>query len=1701
MQLNKNIETYKKIWTSVLSKFNVFTYAECGLEAVDQNGERFNTREDVESYLAGPNMSSIRFNIKYSFKLIKGKSNKWVDFACLAINNIDRIYNETDEELKKYLGAVNLYFKAEEVDVVGLEAILTINKTIVDKNLYFTGNFDIGACNLRNFKIRIQSNNRSGWGYAWLSLSLIEKELILKGKKVSVTLILNVTQDNDVTNLRYFLPLWQHYVKQKGVNEKIPLDLKIECEENIAFKCRQCFFALGNDKNFLVSINTGKGELSTTNPDGPSDILPFLIFEENSEGVDYCGILSQKYYSYVENFHKDTEIKGKGLRRSLAELRAELLELPVFEELNNQNENVKNFVSKLTPLVFLFFIRNAIKNSKLFLFQEGKWSINKSLVEEIWLNSKSYAEGLSQVIENALIHSKGKRAFFGMRIYKTDPNSPMSTLAQETNTREILWRKYWHNPIFNATLENTKEVLYPDFVEFYVLDDAIESDAYGYGIVNKFEEINKKSLPLGEIFRLSENDFEEDKKLSFYVEHYGLRWLHRHVDNSHGIMEVYSPYKYKVASVEDLFSMCYYSNNPVKKDIDVGDIRTLFSSEYSILIPLKYKVVKEDGVRSENGESDLFLPLKELEESKILESERGFIDISSKMFRGDTKIEKVDNLYNDKLKNVVNVSNLVCINVETALSEEIEIFAKALFHLIYDKKKDEKLYIAVVFLGGKEFAKEFARIFSVFYAKGAESKYMKDVQIAICTKSDDNAVDTKNQDKDVEINFVLAGENLKSAYYSANNFVYYNADASLEFLDLLKFLSCGSDINSDEKTLPVPLFPFDLCFESNRSVWFIKQMQQRINTDLRSDKFGCKISNVTVRLGSKIYVYDFYEAELLFHNLGIIKKFAYLIALDVIANRKEWEEMENVFLLGYENYSSLLMQEICRLLRDYAGTSVKFDWVIDSRSEDFPVLSFDKFPQQYFGKKIACITVLPIGSTMSTVYKLHASFERGCKNKTGKDLNIKYSLNYCIIAIGDYYCKLGSEAEIVNQQIESTGNMKNYKENGVFNFYIKTESSKNTPDESSIWKRIELQPSKKGQEDTFVRFLLSGQADWDESGKRSHDIDKPVLRVDKTSTILDIYFQMQLKKNVMEYYNRKSNIEKLKPTAGSKSTDPDIFFKYGHVIRGENHYQFYFDFEKIASKRRGDIIKWAKNLHKNIETDAYNIVISPLQITNSEFLKIITDYAFNSNLHLLHIKIKETGKENVRTWFSYISEEFKRIAVMYKKIKFYYIDDSICTGESIARAYKFILTLCDQTGIAIDGLFGNNIKFSKVILLVNRSSYETAQMWVNKPWEDWCGYINLFIPAYNTHYVNNHITCPGCRVRDRYELLKKRSATNYLVRHFNEHSLKHCPRYPEEFDLWQENRMLNNASYFDWFRQWIYYKDKNGSIYGEIKRFYDVRKEKWREQTLYDFLDFVKSEKKDLDVRNIINQMKFIVAEDNFIRLETMNNAYNVLLYCSELQKCYYECANADPQNFEDYTRMIRKKIINLLKDCFGKGADNSDVAKYDSVFKFISYIKVLSRDFLAKNYFVREVMMRLLKDICDLLIANQDFTYKDDDLDVIRKKVRNSDGNGEGIARINKKVISHVLQYRIYKVVTHRLALMRSDKIIDVVEQAIEAYEKIMRDEKSSEGSIEDIFLCMPSEQDIFIDFLATIKTATMEDDDDAMCFKLLKFADEQEK
>ena len=87
-----------------------------------------------------------------------------------------------------------------------------------------------------------------------------------------------------------------------------------------------------------------------------------------------------------------------------------------------------------------------------------------------------------------------------------------------------------------------------------------------------------------------------------------------------------------------------------------------------------------------------------------------------------------------------------------------------------------------------------------------------------------------------------------------------------------------------------------------------------------------------MRIGSKIHVDNFYEAQLLFHNNYFTNRFAYLLKqkLDkIIQNRK----VKKIYFVGYENYSEMLLYELTQLYdKDYDK-----DIVVD----------FLEFPQNY----------------------------------------------------------------------------------------------------------------------------------------------------------------------------------------------------------------------------------------------------------------------------------------------------------------------------------------------------------------------------------------------------------------------------------------------------------------------------------------------------------------------------------------------------------------------------------------------------------------------------------------------------------------------------------------------------------------------------------------------------------------------------------
>lgn len=1437
-------------------------------------------------------------------------------------------------------------------------------------------------------------------------------------------------------------------------------------------------------------------------------------------------------------------------------------------------------------LIFRFLFRNIYINNQLTTEFSAQPSIDYTLIKKTALDSKSYAEALWQLIENAHIHSSGKIAYFSMRIYKADTERPMSELQKEADARNALWRKYWitderavklrkvafnssnSNNIFNKRLNNNRR-MYADFLEVYVLDDAIDDYGTPLGILEKIrsdqDALNNEATlsHISDVFELTERDYA-DKPLNYYIKHYGLRWLLMHMARLHAIMQIYTPHLAKTYTyngkhyikISDFGGFCYsnifyseymypgYSkmaeesvvlytdNNKIRTILALKESRAVpnnnwteengklellipipeyYSTEYSILIPLSY-------IPGANTHHDKPNASKQL----IFGGDKDFFR-NAKVRNVQLNFEKLEQ-YAGNIKRVYELSD----QLKSALNSEgdklflnyfplgecsaqfIELLAKALFSYIYATSGTERtspLLLALDFDTNKDQIGEFVRIFSIFYEKQGENKYMENVQIALCARSSDSLRK--------EVCFIIAGTTLRSAYDTANSFVYHNADASLSYVSLLDYLTPKT---KGARSKQIAICPFDLILtaDSHNMCWFLEQMKNKLDTDQRTNKYGCKLSDVHVRLGSKIHINNFYEAELLFHNVGNINRFAYLVARDIAKEltKDVFPGVKLIFLVGYENYSSVLLQEIARLLSGYKSR-LKISWVIDRRSSGkFPYVSFDKFSKEemepWKNKKALCYTLIPIGSTMSTVHKLISSFERGLESELGNDKPIIIQTkNYAVVAVGNCF-------------------VPGWKANGEeSSYYIKSI----TPAQgNSCWNTCTLQPHVNSTPPIEVNYCLWAESQWHLAnpleGQECNAVEcaltEPLIQVDKTSTLLNAIFQTPLPQEVLKYYNRNNEIpDKSTPKLqfpktcyfvneliiGLLSPENTVhYIRYGHVAQGNNHYQFYFDFEKItqSNKIRKELIKFAKKC--KVEPHAYNIVISPLLASNAGFLKIILDNAFSSNLHLLHIDINGTGKESVRTKFEYISEELKQIGSTYSTLNFYYVDDSICTGMTIQRAYKLLCMLCEQAQIDMSRLVhGNNgFKFKKVFLLVNRNSYETAKAWVENPAKDWLGFINLCIPSYNT-YAN---TCPACQVRDRFELLSKKSATNEMTRYFARNALKHKARTPLEHDRYINSEIMDNPAYLSWLRIFMLSHEEEylSNIIGDN---YKHIKDRITDKSLVCSKKTLRSLFSPEEVKVPFLMMQHVISKEHFWRLCSMDEAYRKLVYGEGLQKKYSECVageSVDPKNldFTKYQKALFNAILKLVHDAFCYEEND-----YDKVILLCSYIKVISRDYIVRNYFIRKAVYEMLHCILLLLLEprlkfTDEFEFKNyfktpsnDNAEDTFRSILCNEAYVSLFYNLHSKLnslcasssLNVAFYYRILKIVIHRLALLHSRFIIreDVAKRIVDAYCQLYNGDSEVQSFL-------PGLDELAMTYIASVKTATMAEDDDGMCQSLLK-------
>ena len=1646
------------------------------------------------------------------------------------------------------------------------------------------------------FEINVELS-RLGWVKAFMSF---QPKMIYQTRWTlnfnSVNFKVTAEDSDDVCNFRFYLPL-RKYLKEKKKNVKITSHFSTDFQQRF-----NAFFAVD-------------GEIETPIFETASDILPVMTIEKSMQNsiFDLCvetynrSVAFEKALKYnanqidafislynriIVNFNeknyrlflaeakeiaedyesKKREIKNQHDESDLLKQNAlRTLEREYEKQKNEQWDNkigplfekwinfgVKDNCGKLSQLIFAFLLRQYVPDFEEPLFY--KHNINDYFLRQLIADSKSYAEGLWQLIENAHEHSQGEVAFFGMRLHKARTDTTVGEIAKTAQTRSnladsFLPGSYKGDSIFNSRNQLSK-MKYQDFLEIYVLDDAVDTqsgDCKGLlDILKKHQKEDQKDILITPetivgIFCLSEEDYNGNEgRKNFYIKHYGMRWLKHHVDKHDGVFMVYSPVN-DVKSIDGWFYHNKISKEKVKKDWITSQAKSehripnaeleefvcelpknLFFTEYDILLPISHGKQEKETIYSADTHNDDYF-----EKSVNLISEKAFEFNVNKLIHNliskqeSTKMDCINALakqFVDSLESFDHAnsgksdSNILFKLVWGESDNDnsyydVEVFAKALFLLAYDNAKNEKLQLRICIDFGKrdsarDLISEFIRLYSIFYLKSNENEYMKNVQIALCSEKKD--VDGKCL---TEINFILAGGTLSSAYDIANKFVYYNATSSLDFVPLLSYLTAsnkktsGSNSSGNKSSENVGIYPFELIAGLNEgmSCWFTDYMKKRLTTKIRPysqeekvpfDSYGCKISNVRVRLGSKIHIDNFYEAELLFHNIGNIRRFAYLIAMDIFALKDESKTEENdiIYILGYENYSAPVVQEVVRLLKDW-GFAQNIYWAMDTHtSGTYPVMDLMESKENIGARTLKVYTIIPIGSTMSTVYKVHEAFKRGVKkvilNHITKDNTIDGNMefnynqivfcdNYVVVAVGDVY----------------EGKKDNVAENYV-------SVGKNS---SNIWHIVTIEPQNALDKKIRAKFCLSADAKWHDPQPKETKVDtnylvRPLIHVDKTSTILNATFLTARPKKEIIYYDRfahrengsvmEKRIDLLAPQIDS-GNNVYPFFRYGHIKRGDNHYQFYFDFKAIAhnclshnnngklsdeykGKRKNEeklsIKGWANQLAATIDKSAYNIVISPLSETNAEFCKVVLDNAFESNFHYIHVDVNDTDKEDFRTRYGYIADELKRINDANIDVRFFFIDESVCAGKTLERASKLIGMLCNQSGVSINELraFQAGHPFDKVILLMNRSSYETAHQWVNDPIKEWVAYFDIAIPQYNM----KNSSCPGCKVRGRYELLYKRSATNMLTKYFSDGVDKFAARTKEEYDFHLDEE-IKAQKYLEWFKLY------NDTICGEKDKLGDVIK--------YD-------EKK----------MRAIIAKEQFIRLKTMDRAYRELLYGNSRNR---PTADNESDSINDI-------ILGLLVEALTKKDpavfDAESSGEYAFVDCFVSYLKVISRDYLAHIYDIRAAIYNILHCIFILLILPNSYNDLSDALEdlkkqtnepmtlhyigqikaevkkgkgnynTIYKKIRNDDGN-----KIDRR-----LQYRIFKTIAHRLAMLHSNYIVkpEIMEMASKAYGRITKD------NVDQNFL---NEERIPKDYLASLKMASMSEDDDAMCNQLKNLSD----
>lgn len=1013
----------------------------------------------------------------------------------------------------------------------------------------------------------------------------------------------------------------------------------------------------------------------------------------------------------------------------------------------------------MSMLAFLFFTSYCKEVEK------QEWiSWENSAVTRLVNLSQDYADGILQIMENAKEYADA--AYMNYHI-----------IDIEVPGRAGIKKRYW------KYFDSNKDIKF--FLQIQIMDMG-KSD-----IVSTFVKSNKISdqvdtdadLQLKDFFTPLDDSCKEEfryyyKDVRNITHHYGLRQFVSMIQSGKGYFEVISTQKSKVEKEER------YANYPSKT---LGS-KHVPGTEYKIFLPVQYAEKAEQkavGIGAQLDYKDV--AIKSKWECKVIGN--GQI-VADNPYLGEIYIDQQDKL--DKIEQLANYLSekneeggkkrkIICIDVNClGKMWQIEILTKAL--LLYVAGSNNVQRIAL-YNATRSFMMNFTRYLCNFYNNIAgivSSSEIADAQIYVC--KDDYSIDLGFMGNSLMESFIVCD-------YLARTRGVFN-----ECLELIQSMVRSSE--HIKKSKAIRFAPFDLLINLEEGSLFEERVKSDLQKDIQEVAFGCCLHDAHMRVGSKMHITDkFFDATLLFASGYYTSRFAYILSRKIAVVCSGGSK--KLTLVGYENFSELLLTETRRLLNEVHRIR-DVDYVIFEQGvqNEFKFVEEDK--KRYADREF--IVIVPVGCTLTT----HSKIESEIRSNIIQDAVVLMNLTVIVIR---------SEKVEDPKETEKAEKTKGTEETKRELLKAVDTESKPRGVEERYWRSVDI--SKRvivtkitNPKEVYYNVLLSSK--WENPLICSacfppvghSEREKPMLTMSYTSAIPMVLIGLKkqygrLMQKIVGNYSVNKEIEdklsELKECVGSIDMLRESMI-YGHVENGSNHFEYYFETELLMKKiyetqndnrfsgwvdKLKEIIQAYNRIiceEQNCEEYIYDILVAPMNRTNATFVEHINMHAFENVPIIVYIDANREFRDNIKTKYSNLTALYYNLMISNKRavINFHYIDDCIVSGTTFYRTKSLLQSLFPAQAFMKQNRVYVEI-FQNVILLVNRCSNSTKLNYAGKG--HFFAYIDVHISSMRTHHDK---ACVLCENENNYKLLRDCSSTNKMAEEWNRKLTKNAVKSIEK---------------------------------------------------------------------------------------------------------------------------------------------------------------------------------------------------------------------------------------------------------------------------------------------------------------------------------